>query len=87
MLEYTKRYFARQNVQNGRGGEGGHLLGGGQLAVAGVLAGLANGFVSGPVEHIRIRTRNCILLYLVLLTISHRPPDPIPYQSRIQRPV
>ncbi|KAG2367125.1 hypothetical protein BDR07DRAFT_1469714 [Suillus spraguei] len=31
------------------------MLGGGQLVIAGVAAGLANGVVSGPVEHIRIR--------------------------------
>ena len=34
---------------------GGKDLTAGQLLVAGVLAGLANGVVSGPVEHIRIR--------------------------------
>jgi len=55
VLEYTKRYFARQNLARGIGGEGGLLLSGGQLVVAGVLAGIANGAVSGPVEHIRIR--------------------------------
>ncbi|KAJ7467119.1 mitochondrial carrier domain-containing protein [Mycena latifolia] len=55
VLEYTKRYFAAQNLARGTGGEGGRTLGGGQIFSAGVLAGLANGFVSGPVEHIRIR--------------------------------
>lgn len=54
-LESVKRYFAGQNVEKGKGGEGGRTLGGDQLFVAGVLAGLANGVVSGPVEHIRIR--------------------------------
>ncbi|KIJ60044.1 hypothetical protein HYDPIDRAFT_117736 [Hydnomerulius pinastri MD-312] len=54
-LEYAKRVFAAQNLANGRGGEGGKMLGAGQLVIAGVGAGLANGFVSGPVEHIRIR--------------------------------
>lgn len=54
-LEYTKRYFASQNLLKGTGGEGGSTLGAGQLFTAGVLAGLANGGVSGPVEHIRIR--------------------------------
>ncbi|KAF9227056.1 mitochondrial carrier [Gyrodon lividus] len=54
-LEYAKRVFAGQNLANGRGGDGGRMLGGGQLIIAGVGAGLANGFVSGPVEHIRIR--------------------------------
>lgn len=54
-LEYAKRVFAAANLANGRGGEGGKMLSGGQLFIAGVGAGLANGFVSGPVEHIRIR--------------------------------
>jgi len=54
VLEYSKRYFAAQNVARGQGGEGG-TLSGGQLVTAGVLAGIANGWVSGPVEHIRIR--------------------------------
>lgn len=55
VLEYTKRYFSAQNLANGTGGEGGKELGAGQLVAAGVFAGLANGVVSGPVEHIRIR--------------------------------
>ncbi|KXN90953.1 hypothetical protein AN958_03020 [Leucoagaricus sp. SymC.cos] len=54
-VEYTKRFFASQNVARGVGGEGGKILDGFQLFTAGVAAGLANGFVSGPVEHIRIR--------------------------------
>ncbi|KAJ7212994.1 mitochondrial carrier domain-containing protein [Mycena pura] len=54
-LESTKRFFAARNLANGIGGEGGKTLTGGQVFTAGVLAGLANGFVSGPVEHIRIR--------------------------------
>jgi len=55
VLEWAKRYFARQNILRGRGGSDGRLLSGEQLVVAGVLAGLGNGVVSGPVEHIRIR--------------------------------
>ncbi|KZP34442.1 mitochondrial carrier [Athelia psychrophila] len=55
VLEYTKRYFAAQNSANGAGGVGGKDLTVAQLMVAGVAAGLANGVVSGPVEHIRIR--------------------------------
>jgi solute carrier family 25 carnitine/acylcarnitine transporter 20/29 len=55
VLEASKRYFARQNIHRGTGGDDGLLLSGGQLAVGGVLAGLGNGVVSGPVEHIRIR--------------------------------
>jgi solute carrier family 25 carnitine/acylcarnitine transporter 20/29 len=56
VLEYTKRYFAARNLAKGTGGEGGATLSGDQIFTAGVLAGVANGFVSGPVEHIRIRT-------------------------------
>ncbi|TCD65347.1 Mitochondrial carrier protein ymc2 [Steccherinum ochraceum] len=54
-LEHTKRYFARQNLAQGRGGQDGSALTAGQLVAAGVVAGLANSVVSGPVEHIRIR--------------------------------
>ncbi|TFK44304.1 mitochondrial carrier domain-containing protein [Crucibulum laeve] len=54
-LEWCKRYFATQNAAKGLGGPGGTQLSGDQLFVAGVTAGLANGLVSGPVEHIRIR--------------------------------
>ncbi|KAG5637518.1 hypothetical protein H0H81_004269 [Sphagnurus paluster] len=54
-LEWTKRFFANQNRINGKGGANGSILTGGQLFTAGVFAGLANGVVSGPVEHIRIR--------------------------------
>ncbi|KAI0081981.1 mitochondrial carrier [Panus rudis PR-1116 ss-1] len=54
-LEYSKRYFARQNLANGRGGPDGLTLTSGQYFASGVFAGLANGVVSGPVEHIRIR--------------------------------
>lgn len=54
-LEYVKRYFATQNFARGIGGEGGKTLTDSQYFAAGVFAGLANGVVSGPVEHIRIR--------------------------------
>ncbi|TFK74289.1 mitochondrial carrier [Pluteus cervinus] len=54
-LEYTKRFFASRNLLAGIGGENGMTLSGNQLFTAGVIAGLANGVVSGPVEHIRIR--------------------------------
>lgn len=53
-LEWTKRLFAAQNARNGRGGPDGATLSSGQLFLAGSFAGLANGVVSGPVEHIRI---------------------------------
>jgi len=54
-VEYAKRVFASQNLAVGRGGEGGKSLTGNQLFLSGVFAGLANGIVSGPVEHVRIR--------------------------------
>ncbi|EJF65033.1 mitochondrial carrier [Dichomitus squalens LYAD-421 SS1] len=54
-LEWTKRLFAQQNLRSGRGGPDGMMLSSGQLFFAGSFAGLANGVVSGPVEHIRIR--------------------------------
>ncbi|KAF8743903.1 hypothetical protein AX14_013960 [Amanita brunnescens Koide BX004] len=54
-LEYTKRFFASRNKEQGVGGPDGKTLSGTQLFAAGVTAGLANGVVSGPVEHIRIR--------------------------------
>ena len=62
VLEYTKRYFASKNLAEGKGGVGGKNLSAGQLVVAGVLAGLANGVVSGPVEHIRIRKHFALLV-------------------------
>ncbi|KAJ7782412.1 mitochondrial carrier domain-containing protein [Mycena maculata] len=55
VLENVKRHFAVRNLSKGTSGEGGATLSGDQLFTAGVLAGVANGFVSGPVEHIRIR--------------------------------
>ncbi|KAL1742201.1 mitochondrial carrier domain-containing protein [Schizophyllum fasciatum] len=54
-LEWTKRVFAQQNRARGLGGPDGTGFGAGQLFSAGVVAGIANGIVSCPVEHIRIR--------------------------------
>ncbi|KAI0339946.1 mitochondrial carrier [Trametopsis cervina] len=54
-MEYTKRLFAARNIESGIGGPQGTQLTNGQLLSSGVFAGLANGVVSGPVEHIRIR--------------------------------
>jgi len=54
-LEHAKRFFAARNISLGRGGEDGKTLTGEQLFCSGVFAGLANGVVSCPVEHIRIR--------------------------------
>ncbi|KAI0786570.1 mitochondrial carrier [Abortiporus biennis] len=54
-MEYSKRFFGARNLANGIGGPDGLTLDGAQLFGSGVFAGLANGVVSGPVEHIRIR--------------------------------
>ncbi|KAL6301248.1 mitochondrial carrier [Sparassis latifolia] len=54
-LEYSKRYFAQHNRAHNRGGPGGATLDDAQIFISGIFAGLANGVVSGPVEHIRIR--------------------------------
>lgn len=61
-LEATKRYFMEKNVRAGWNNP--RDLSDGQLFIAGVSAGLANSVVSGPVEHIRIRT--CILFFYFL---------------------
>ncbi|KAG2337731.1 hypothetical protein BDR05DRAFT_1004762 [Suillus weaverae] len=53
VLGYSKWIFTAQNLARGEGGVKGKMLGGGQLVIAGVAVGLANGIVSGPVEHIR----------------------------------
>ncbi|KAI9511129.1 mitochondrial carrier domain-containing protein [Russula earlei] len=55
VLEYTKRYFSAYNSRVGQDASQGAQLSSPQLVIAGALAGLGNGFVSGPVEHIRIR--------------------------------
>ncbi|GBE80464.1 Uncharacterized mitochondrial carrier [Sparassis crispa] len=54
-LEYSKRYCAQYNRAHNRGGPGGATLDDAQIFISGIFAGLANGVVSGPVEHIRIR--------------------------------
>ncbi|KIJ60040.1 hypothetical protein HYDPIDRAFT_170453 [Hydnomerulius pinastri MD-312] len=55
-FQNTRRGYSPHRISlMGGGGEGGKMLGAGQLVIAGVGAGLANDFVSGPVEHIRIR--------------------------------
>jgi solute carrier family 25 carnitine/acylcarnitine transporter 20/29 len=51
-LEYSKRLFSARNVASGVGDGS---LTGSQYFASGVIAGLANSVVSGPVEHIRIR--------------------------------
>lgn len=51
-LEYSKRVFSSRNVSSGIGDGS---LTGSQYFASGVIAGLANSVVSGPVEHIRIR--------------------------------
>lgn len=66
VIEYMKRLFAQQNINSGTGGPSGRDLGAGQLVASGVAAGLANGFVSGPVEHIRIRKSRFSLIDCVI---------------------
>jgi solute carrier family 25 carnitine/acylcarnitine transporter 20/29 len=61
-LEWSKRLFAQQNLLQGKGGERGLTLSGGQLYVAGIFAGVANSVVSGPVEHIRISGNRSLTL-------------------------
>ena len=51
-MEYSKRLFSTRNVASGIGDGS---LTGSQYFASGVIAGLSNSVVSGPVEHIRIR--------------------------------
>lgn len=51
VVEALKRTFSNANVRSGKGAE----LDYGQFYLAGGIAGVANSFVAGPVEHIRIR--------------------------------
>lgn len=51
VVEALKRQFSSSNVASGKSGD----LSYGQFYLAGGLAGLANSFVAGPIEHIRIR--------------------------------
>lgn len=66
-----KRLFTHRNIASGIGGSTGKDLNAGQLVASGVAAGLANGFVSGPVEHIRIResrfARSFIALFMPMV--------------------
>jgi len=57
-LEYAKRVFAQRNIDQrvASAGVDGKMLTPAQLVASGAFAGISNGFVSGPVEHIRIRT-------------------------------
>ena len=56
-LEYAKRIFVQRNIDQrvSAAGPDGKILTPMQLVASGAFAGVANGFVSGPVEHIRIR--------------------------------
>jgi hypothetical protein len=56
-LEYAKRVFVQRNIDQrvSSAGPDGKVLTPLQLIASGAFAGVANGFVSGPVEHIRIR--------------------------------
>ena len=51
VVEALKRHFSESNLSSGRAAD----LSYGQFYLAGGIAGLANSFVAGPVEHIRIR--------------------------------
>jgi hypothetical protein len=51
VLEHSKRFFSARNKAAGLD----ENLTGSQFFTAGIVAGLANAAVSGPVEHIRIR--------------------------------
>lgn len=87
VIEYMKRFFAERNVAHGVGGTGGHNLNGNQLVIAGVLAGLGNGFVSGPVEHIRIRTFLSLSLSTLCSLLScKRSTNPAIGQSTLRGP-
>jgi solute carrier family 25 (mitochondrial carnitine/acylcarnitine transporter), member 20/29 len=56
VVEHLKRTFAERNARNGIiAPKGGSSLTTGQLYASGVIAGVANSFVAGPVEHVRIR--------------------------------
>lgn len=70
-LEATKRFFQRQNAASGNGGLDGKKLTAAQLVGAGSIAGLANGIVSGPVEHIRIRTSKSLIFRQNYAEIRH----------------
>lgn len=90
-LEYAKRAFASQNLARGLGGEKGATLTGDQLFASGVFAGLANGVVSGPVEHIRIRTSldsGAAILPTLLMYLQdcRHNPIPIPYTTALGMP-
>lgn len=78
-LQSTKRYFAQQNLASGVGGVGGENLTASQLLAAGAVAGVANAFVSGPVEHIRIRGYNradaLVMRLMVWLGMQTQPAD------------
>jgi hypothetical protein len=56
-LEYAKRIFVQRNIDQrvSAAGPDGKILTPVQLVASGAFAGISNGFVSGPVEHIRIR--------------------------------
>ncbi|SNX84593.1 probable YMC1 - Protein of the mitochondrial carrier family (MCF) [Melanopsichium pennsylvanicum] len=51
VVESLKRYFSSSNKSQGKG----QGLSYGQFYLAGGIAGVANSFVAGPVEHVRIR--------------------------------
>jgi hypothetical protein len=85
-FEYAERVFTAQNIARGTGGADGKMLSGGQLVIAGVAAGLANGIVSSPVEHIRIREFPTYDYHLVFNPFF-RSAGAIKYEPNIQRSI
>ena len=79
------------NLKNGVGGADGKELSSGQLVFAGSVAGIANSVVSGPVEHIRIRSYSLLMFSclehfrLTWLLLPCRPASPINRDESIQR--
>lgn len=79
-----KRVFTSQNLRSGAGGIDGKTLSPAQLAIAGASAGLANSVVSGPVEHIRIRTYHLHGSHESFLTNIYRATNAISQEPHIQ---
>jgi solute carrier family 25 (mitochondrial carnitine/acylcarnitine transporter), member 20/29 len=83
-LETAKRFFLRRNQTQGR-----NALSNVQLAMSGSVAGVANGFVSGPVEHIRIRASLLASLshFVLIVFTPLRLANAISHSSNIQRAI
>ena len=75
-----------RNARAGQDAAPNALLGS-QLLVAGSLAGLGNGFISGPVEHIRIRASFPVRGLRFTQASEFRDANTVEYESRLSRPV